>query len=156
MKLGGISDNIKNLARNYPDREAVVFNEERRTFDQLHRRLNSLSNALLEMGIKKGTHVALFMRNRMEFIESYLALYKIGAVAVPINAMADGRNLMRILQRSDSSAIIIEEEALGNVKSAARELFKVFPKRVIHVGKNPAAETIAYEDLIANSSDRDP
>ena len=156
MNLGGISDNIKNLARNYPEMEAVVFNDERRTFNQLHRRLNSLSNALIEMGITKGTHVALFMRNRIEFIESYLALYKIGAVAVPINAMADDQNLMRILKRSDSSAIIIEEEAFRKVQDIQQDLFRLFPNRVILVGKQLIPTTTPYEEMIAKSSDRDP
>ena len=67
-----------------PDTEAFVDSKTgyRQSFFQLDCRSNQMANAFLTAGIEKGERVGLLLMNSIEFIESYYALAKIGAVIV--------------------------------------------------------------------------
>jgi fatty-acyl-CoA synthase len=86
-----ISDLLAWSARQWPDKECVVefdpqINQRKSsTYRQFHRRINQVANALLSSGIKKGDKVLHFMRNRMEWLESYFGIIRIGALVVPLN-----------------------------------------------------------------------
>ena len=70
-----------------PDKEAFVEWERQRrfSFSELDARCNRMANALLARGIKPGDRVATLLKNGIEFVESYFAIAKIGAVMVPVN-----------------------------------------------------------------------
>ena len=69
---------------------------------------NQIGNALLERGVTRGTHVAVIMDNCPEQILLYMALAKIGAVAVPVNTAAKGSLLTYFLTQSDSTVVVLE------------------------------------------------
>lgn len=102
------------LADQYGDQEAVAFLEsgQRITYSELHSRSNRVAQGLLEAGVTKGTHVALLLDNSPEIVLTYLALAKIGAVAVPVNTAARGAMLQYYLQHSDSTVLIASSELL--------------------------------------------
>ncbi len=70
-----------------PDREALVEVERGRRFSyrELDDRATRTANALKALGVGKGDRVAVLMMNGAEYIESYFALGRIGAVMVPLN-----------------------------------------------------------------------
>ena len=78
---------LKKRAQISADSEAFVeFERGRRfSFKQLNQRCNRIANALVERGVKPGDRVATLLKNGIEFIESYFAVAKIGAVLVPVN-----------------------------------------------------------------------
>ncbi len=70
-----------------PDREALVEVERGRrfTYGELDDRASRTANALLTLGVSGGDRVAVLMMNGAEYIETYYALARIGAVMVPLN-----------------------------------------------------------------------
>ncbi|PIP05246.1 MAG: hypothetical protein COX52_13035, partial [Syntrophobacterales bacterium CG23_combo_of_CG06-09_8_20_14_all_48_27] len=52
-----------------PDRDAMVFEGKRWTYSQISERVNSLSNALISLGVSKGDRVAIIQVNCPEYIE---------------------------------------------------------------------------------------
>lgn len=70
---------------------------------------------LLEQGIRPGDHVALMCANRIELLDFILGCTWIGAVAVPINTAARGKQLHHILANSKSSLLILESPLLEHV-----------------------------------------
>ena len=70
-----------------PDVEAYVESDSsyRLTYTELNDRCSQLANAFVASGIEKGERVGLLLMNSSEFMESYYALAKIGAVVVPLN-----------------------------------------------------------------------
>ena len=95
-----------------PHREAFVeFERERRfTFSELNNRSNRVANALLAKGIVPGDRVATLLKNGIEFVETYFALAKIGAIMVPVNWRLVAAEVAYILQDSGSAAIIFDAE----------------------------------------------
>lgn len=73
-------------ARKYPNQEAVICHGRRVTYKTLDEQVTRLSHALLSKGIKQQDKVILFMPNVLEFVVSYFAVQRIGAIVVPVNA----------------------------------------------------------------------
>jgi len=72
-------------ARKVPNKPALLHGEQTLTYSQLNERANRIASALAGQGIRKGDRVAIMTRNCLEFVETYLAAGKMGAVTVPIN-----------------------------------------------------------------------
>ncbi len=68
-----------------PHEDAVIFRDTRLTHAQLLDRVNALAAAFGEAGVGKGDIVALLMGNRPEFLESALAVNRVGAAFLPLN-----------------------------------------------------------------------
>ncbi|MCY4533421.1 MAG: AMP-binding protein, partial [Gammaproteobacteria bacterium] len=82
----------------------------RLTFHELEERSNRLANAMLDQGVEVGDRVALLLMNSVEFLESYFALAKIGAVVVPLNWRLVADELEFILKDSGARTLIFGEE----------------------------------------------
>ena len=97
-----------------PTREAYVDSHQdlRLSYRALNDRCNQLANALLDAGVEKGERVALLLMNSAEFMESYFALAKIGAVVVPLNWRLVADELEFILKDSGTRRLIFGEEFL--------------------------------------------
>lgn len=97
-----------------PGREAYIDSQSgmRLTFKALNERCNRLANALVNQGVKKGDRVAIALMNSAEFVESYMAIAKIGGVCVPLNWRLVADELEFILKDSGASVCIFGEEFL--------------------------------------------
>lgn len=68
-----------------PDREALIFEEQRLTFEQLGDRVNRLANALSELGVEAGDRIATMQVNTSAMVETCFAAAKLDAVYLPLN-----------------------------------------------------------------------
>ena len=120
-------DFIRNSAKNYPDKIAVVCKEERLTYRRLDRLSDLLAEGLIARGVKKGDRVGLFLENSCEYVIAYFGILKIGAVVVGLNSQYVAREL-EVLLNDCSPKIIITDlkhsgaagEALKNSSNPAR------------------------------------
>jgi O-succinylbenzoate-CoA ligase len=113
---------LKKRAEICPNREAFVeFERNRRfTFAQLNTRANRVANGLLAAGIRPGDRVATLLMNSIEFVETYFAVAKIGAVMVPINWRLVAGEIAYILQDCDAKALVYDsdfDQAVGAIQS---------------------------------------
>lgn len=95
-----------------PNKEAFVEWERKRrfTFSELNARSNRIANVLLAQGIKPGDRVATLLKNGIEFIESYFAIAKIGAVMVPVNWRLVPAEISYILTDSAATTLIFDAD----------------------------------------------
>lgn len=95
-----------------PNDDAVVDIATGRTFSyrQLDERCNQIAHALLAKGIKSGDRVAMVALNCSEFIESFFALAKIGAIFVPINVRLVPDELSFILKDAGATVMMYTPE----------------------------------------------
>ena len=112
---------LKKRAEICPNREAVVeYERDRRfTFAELNARSNRVANALLEAGIKPGDRVATLLKNGVEFIETYFAVAKIGAVFVPLNWRLVAAELSYILGDCGARALVYDSDFDDTVNKLA-------------------------------------
>ncbi len=79
IPLGDILDRTADV---FPNKEAVVDDKVRLTYGELRDKANKLAVGLIGLGIKKGDAVLLQLPNWAEYVYSYFALQKIGAIPV--------------------------------------------------------------------------
>ncbi|MHA1770413.1 MAG: acyl-CoA synthetase [Candidatus Thorarchaeota archaeon] len=86
-----------------PRREAIydAIEDVRYTFGDLNRRANQLARVLLDAGVRKGDRVAGFAKNRMDYIDLFLACGKIGAIMVPFNVRLAPREVEFLTNKTD-------------------------------------------------------
>ena len=92
-----IGDVVKRNAKRYPDKTATVFEDNKYTFKEFNSRVNSLANALSDMGVQKGNRVAVLSDNCHQYIELYCAAPKGGMILVPLNCTLSKQELTYII-----------------------------------------------------------
>jgi len=112
-----LADIIRNSALNFPDSEAVVFEDVRLTYQELNSRINALANTLKDMGYKKGDRMAVLAENTHKYLEIYFAVSKLGMSVTPLNFRLSDSELEFIINDSESTGILAgegyEERVLG-------------------------------------------
>ena len=69
-----LSSLLRRTARIYPEKTAIIEDDEKITYKQLWENIESLSYGLRSIGIRKNTRVAIILPNCREFIYSFFAL----------------------------------------------------------------------------------
>ncbi|MDD3087240.1 MAG: AMP-binding protein [Candidatus Omnitrophica bacterium] len=106
-----ILDILRDQANINPDKVAVIFRDEEITLKKLQERYLTLANSLKKIGVEKGDRVALYLPNWPEYIYSYLAIWALGAIAVPLDFMLTSEELSSCLMHSESRVLIIKPKA---------------------------------------------
>ncbi|KAF9560918.1 hypothetical protein EC968_005967 [Mortierella alpina] len=108
--------------RQYPDREAMVFEGRSYSFRDIQLASNRCGNWLLAKGVRRGDIVSLFMLNKPEFIFCWLGLNKIGATGAFINTNLTGKPLIHSLRTATSSMLIMDTELTDAIAQSLDEI----------------------------------
>ena len=87
------------------------------TYWDLEMRANRLANALAQRGIGRGDKVALILPQRPETVVAHLAVYKLGAIAVPLSFLFGPDALEYRLANSDARAAFVDPQSCGNLEA---------------------------------------
>jgi len=74
-------------ARKYPDRACTIFKGASISFKEMNEISDSIAAALVDMGVKKGDRVGIFMPNTPQFVMVYYGILKAGGVVVATNPL---------------------------------------------------------------------
>ncbi len=135
-----------------PDRPAVIFEGKKLTFGQLNERSNRLAHALADFGVKKGDMVAILQVNCPQYVETYFAVAKLGAIFSPLNFRAKADELIYMLNYCEAKVLFVGERYLDMVNSFRKDIPRV--QQIISIDRK-ADGMLHYEDLIARSSPDD-
>ncbi|HKO36996.1 MAG TPA: AMP-binding protein [Solirubrobacterales bacterium] len=106
--------------RAFRDGLAVVDDRCRLTYGELAERSLRLASGLRRLGVRRGDRVALLSRNRAEVLESYLALGRIGAAAVPVNHGLVAPEVEYVLSECSVVGMLGEAPLLAGAASGLR------------------------------------
>jgi acyl-CoA synthetase (AMP-forming)/AMP-acid ligase II len=110
---------IAAAAVNRPDVTMIMDEAGEMSFEEVHRRSNSLARGLAEAGIREGDGVAIMCRNHRGFIEATLALSKLGANGLYMNTAFAGPQLAGVVEREQPIALIYDQEFAGLLEQAS-------------------------------------
>lgn len=96
-----------------PEKTALVFEDEPIPFAELRENVNRVSQALMDLGVGPGDHVAMLPTVSPEFAYVYLATLQIGAVINPLNLLWGEIEFTGILARNDPKVIVTIDESRG-------------------------------------------
>jgi acyl-CoA synthetase (AMP-forming)/AMP-acid ligase II len=105
---------VRECARRWGDAPFIVLDDRRLTFAEAEAQSARLAKALLVSGVGKGTHVGLLAPNTPEWVVHWLAITRIGAVAVLLNTYNKAPELRRTLRHSDAAMLLTVGGHLGH------------------------------------------
>jgi len=138
-----MSDMVARHARLRPDDTALVDPRSRRSYGELDDRVTRLGNALAQRGVSPGDRVAVLGVNSIELVEAWLAVLRIGAIAVPVNFRLVADEIAYVLADSGAVAVVCDLAFAPAVEQARQ--------------KAPAVHTVVtiggdHEQLLAAAS----
>lgn len=97
---------VRHRADEYGEKRFVACDDESLTYAEADRRSAELARGLLAIGAGKGTRVALVFPNTPDFVVTWLAVNRIGAVAVPLSTFSTAAELGDLLRRADVEVVL--------------------------------------------------
>ena len=131
---------------------SIIFEEKEYTNVQMDIAARKLGNALKKLGVKRGDRIILQMPNSPEILQAFQGIWKMGAVAVPINYQIGAEETAYIYQDSQANTVITAPEFMGKVHMAQVQSPGV--KNIIVVSEKQMEGTLSFVKLLKESSDK--
>jgi long-chain acyl-CoA synthetase len=96
---------LEDSAQEFPNNPCTIFKGAKLTYAQMDELTDRLAAALADLGVRKGTPVAIFMPNSPQFVMAFYAILKAGGIVVATNPLYTGREIEH--QMNDSGAEIM-------------------------------------------------
>ncbi len=93
-----------------PHKVALITEQGTISYAELNEQVTQLANYLVEHGVEAGQFVSILLERSAEFVVACLAILKVGAIYIPINAHYSERYLSNILKKSNSSLLITNKK----------------------------------------------
>lgn len=124
----------------FPDKEALVFPEGRKTYDQVVAAAMHKARGLIALGVRPGDHVGILLPSGIQFVETLFATAMAGAVSVLMNARYKAPEMAYVAENADLAAIVTDDSRSEHVDFIGRltEAFGDLP-----AAADPRALTLA-------------
>src|SRR5699024_90551 len=99
----------------YGKKEAVFADERSLTYEEMNRRVNQMSNGLIDLDVKKGDRIAYLSSNTLEMLEGFYGVLQIGAVFVPLNTRLSADDFVFIINDSGAKVLYVDEQHLPTI-----------------------------------------
>ncbi len=107
-------------ARTVPEARVALVHPARgveHTYASLRAGANRVGAGLLGLGVRKGDRVCIYLDSSAEYLISYLACWRIGAVAVPTNIVYRERELLHAVDDAGAVAVITDANGIEVVRT---------------------------------------
>jgi amino acid adenylation domain-containing protein len=121
-------------SKRYPDKDAVIYGDQRISYKELDEVTNKLAVVLGENGVKRGDRVGIYVNKSIQSIVSIHGILKAGAVYVPLDPKAPPSRLSYIIQNCDIRCLLMSTRKFGRLKH-------IFPD------ENPLAFVVLLDDF---------
>ena len=97
---------LESSASKYPEKVALVFEQQRLTYGEIDRACNRLARAFVDAGIQRGDRVVICLPNCVEAVLAVFATLKASAVFVFVNHSTKTDKLTYILNNCQAAALV--------------------------------------------------
>ncbi len=171
-----VAEFLTENAAKYPDRIAILYFDSKITYNELDLLSNQFANGMIDLGVRKGDRIALFLPNIPPFIIAYYGAIKCGAIVTALSSMYKEREVEHQLADSGAETVVVLDlfyPILANIiektrvkrvvvarvkdympktKSMLGTLFKKIPSHKVELKPN----TFLFRDLIRNHKVQPP
>ncbi|WP_321505893.1 class I adenylate-forming enzyme family protein [uncultured Methanoregula sp.] len=142
-------------AKSVPEAKAALVcpsRNETYSYKKLREEMNRVGLGLLTLGVKKGDRVCIYLDSSPEYLISYFAIWRIGAVAVPTNIVYRGEELLHVINDAGACAVITDGkgvEIIAGIRKNAPTL-----SHIISIGGHGEGITAWSSFVVANPAMR--
>ena len=122
------------------------------SFWDIQQAANRLSNALAALGVRRGERVAILLPQRPETAIAYIAVFQMGAIALPLSHLFGPEALEYRLNHAEASVAIVEPATLANLWAIKAKLPGL--RHVIGVAGARESGVHAWDSLLEKASSR--
>src|ERR1035437_6604072 len=150
-----IGNFITRHARYRPNHVAVIFENQRLTYEQLNRRINRLANVMQGLGVTRGQRIVTLLPNCLELLEIYWAAAKLGIVVIPLSPMLLSPGVASLLGDSEAALLFSNDSLRPVVDQVKTGLPGMLNGRCV-LTDGSAAGYLNYGSLTAASAESEP
>ncbi|NYT06330.1 MAG: acyl--CoA ligase [Methanomicrobiales archaeon] len=117
------------------------------SYRELYATVNRIANGLIATGIGQGDRVCIYLDSTPEFVICYLAIWRIGAVAVPVNIALTEEEVRYMVANAGAVAVITDARGApvtGRIREGTPSL-----AHIVCTGAGGAPGWISWDDLLA-------
>ena len=112
---------LNQAALQFSDRPAVVFGNTTLTYSEIKSQVDRLATSLAGLGIRKGDRVGIMLPNCPQYLVSFFAIARLGAIVVNVNPLYTPREVEMVACDSGMRAIILLDALVGIVQHIQSE-----------------------------------
>src|ERR671916_3261367 len=119
---GSLYELFRSAAEKHRGKTALTFYGTIFEFERLQALVEKFAASLAAAGVKKGDRVALMLPNCPQYVISFFATVKLGAIVTQLNPMYVEREIQHILDDSGAETIVVYSDMYPRVKSVLPEV----------------------------------
>ncbi|MBM3263588.1 MAG: AMP-binding protein [candidate division Zixibacteria bacterium] len=155
-----LSSELERQATHAPDTVVLIFesvlgSHQQFTYREFDKRVNQTAQALKTLGVQKGDRVHIHLVNCPEFLLTWFAAARIGAVMVPSSPQAHPEELAYLIEHSESR-VSVTEPMLYDTVAAVRSQCPALVHVVLARTAETPTETLAFDTLVEAASADSP
>jgi len=135
---------LDRMVEEFPDQYCFKFTtlDYTRTYAQFRDDVDECARALIDMGVRPGTHVAVWLTNIPQWFITFWATTKIGAVLVTVNTAYKIHEAEYLLRQSDTHTLVTidgwrDSDYAGIIRELCPELDSTEPGKPLHARRLP-------------------
>ncbi|MGB3404751.1 MAG: amino acid adenylation domain-containing protein [Microcoleaceae cyanobacterium] len=113
---------LETSAKIYPDKKAILHKKNTMTYQDLNIISSQLANRLIEVGIKKGDRIGIYLNKSIPAIIAIFAILKAGAIYIPLDPTAPSQRITLIIKNAKVKALISTAEKIKTLKYRLSEI----------------------------------
>ncbi len=148
---------VLDLSLRHAERDFLVYEDVRLTFDEHYRRAATLSHRLHADGVRPGDRVAIAARNLPTWVIAFWGAISAGAIAVLLNAWWSADELEYGLMDSSASVLFVDDERLARIaplldRLPALRTVVVLPSAAVPAERpsHPRVRIVDYVDVLGD------
>ncbi|TXL67729.1 long-chain-fatty-acid--CoA ligase [Cerasibacillus terrae] len=119
----------------------------RYTYEDINKRVNSLSYGLSSLDVQKGDRVAYLAPNTLEMYEGFYGIFQVGGIMVSLNTRLLPSDYVYILNHSESKVLFVDHE-LVHLIEPVRDQLKTIEKIIVHGLTENENDLISYDEWL--------
>jgi len=159
---------LEHSSHRFPNNTALIFYGRKTSYAQLEEKATRIANALLKIGLEKGTRVFLLLPTCPQFVMCYYGILKAGCVAVCSNPIFSSEEVVRQVHDSGAQVMITLarfESLASEVASKTRLQAVILTRmrdylplrmRLVHREATPIENATMLEHLLSQASPHNP
>lgn len=147
-----LAEMIVRNVRRIPNWPAVLSETTKYTWAELNRQVNKMGNALRKLGVQKGVRVAVSLPNSPEYLVTYFAIVKLGAIAVPFNVMFKSAEITYIVNNSEAKVFVtVAGETVNSIMGLRDNIPSI--EKIVLIGEHELDNVLSFPQILEGESD---
>jgi benzoate-CoA ligase family protein len=146
----------RHLEEGRGDRTALVCGDQRVTYAELAALVNRTGHVLRDLGVRQEERVLLALSDGVEFVATWYAAQKIGAVTTEIYTFLPPKDIAYYLEYTRAGVVVVDDTTIDRVREAWIELGdRPWPRVLLVVGEvdDLGEGEASFDALVAQASD---